>query len=136
MLKYTTSISYCYIMHTHPQVSFDLPVFVVDLLMPNSEPQSVCDVPQCSHHPDPSPQLPGEKGLLQWDSYSWSCRSTFAVQISPMCTYVPLQCNSSLLTHSHSPKMHVCVHSHVLAHTHNVSVILFLRYSIHESRGA
>ena len=28
-------------MHTHSQVSYDLSVFVIDLLMPNSEPHSV-----------------------------------------------------------------------------------------------
>ena len=110
-------------MHTHSQVSYHLSVFVVDLLMPNSEPHSVCDgheLPQCSHHPGPSPQL---YSLERRDYYSGTPTAGHVVPLLPfkfLHVYVPLQCNS-LLTHLHSPKMHVCVHSHVLAHTHTQS---------------
>ena len=101
-------------MHTHSQVSYDLSVFVIDLLMPNSEPHSVCDgheLPQCSHHPGPSPQL---YSLERRDYYSGTPTAGHVVPLllfKFLHVYVPLQCNSSL-THLHSPKMHVCVHTH------------------------
>ena len=110
-------------MHTHSQVSYHLSVFVIDLLMPNSEPHSVCDgheLPQCSHHPGPSPQL---YSLERRDYYSGTPTAGHVVPLLPfkfLHVYVPLQCNS-LLTHLHSPKMHVCVHSHD-THTHNVII--------------